>query len=427
MEAKIFVLKFAFKYRYKLSYRMANYRLDKNSLLINVTCTANGKTEKFYPGISITNRNWSESKQHIIVKKPADEQDNLTLSKYKSTIEVYVKARKAAGELFAKEDLEAHIKEIFNPTPKVKADNDFVAYVEEQIKESSLSTGTLKGYKVTLNNFLTYLKESNLPRPTFEQLNLKWINGYTNWLTKNYALSTKDKHIKDLKSFLNKSLEEELHNNTSFKKAKRVKRSDLLDDRQFVSLTEDELELLYNLPLEGRDRMAREYFCLGCYTAARWSDLSKLGKQGKLYFSQRKEGWVIDFRQTKTKGRIKGVPVIYKEAIEIMKRNNWNIGDIPEQEVNDRIKTILSENGIMQEQILVDTSAKSGVFYRGDLVSLHSGRRTFCTILFNKGVPKIPVHLIMIMSGHKDLDEFMKYVTTTTEEMAEQLFDYKNY
>ena len=50
-----------------------------------------------------------------------------------------------------------------------------------------------------------------------------------------------------------------------------------------------------------------------------------------------------------------------------------------------------------------------------DLVSSHTGRRTFCTLKFLDGMP---VHVIMKFSGHSSEQNFLRYLRLDAEIVA---------
>lgn len=80
------------------------------------------------------------------------------------------------------------------------------------------------------------------------------------------------KVIKVLKSFLNWAIEKGYNTNREFEKFKAAEH-----DIDIVFLTFEELMNLYNYQFES-DRLsqARDFYCMGCFTGLRFSDLSKL-------------------------------------------------------------------------------------------------------------------------------------------------------
>lgn len=47
-----------------------------------------------------------------------------------------------------------------------------------------------------------------------------------------------------------------------------------------IYLTEEELQALYEMPLEGKEETARDVFLVGCYTSQRFSDTERITQAG---------------------------------------------------------------------------------------------------------------------------------------------------
>ena len=56
-----------------------------------------------------------------------------------------------------------------------------------------------------------------------------------------------------------------------------------------------------------------------------------------------------------------------------------------------------------------------------DLVSSHTGRRTFCTLMMKKNVP---IDMIMSVSGHKSYKNFFRYLKMKPTQYAEEIRKY---
>jgi integrase len=409
---------------------MATYTLIKKSTssrpIIALNVRVNNKTEKFYPKIQIEDdREWNPKKEEIKGTGENIARSNQFLNKFKTEVEAFITKHRVEEIPISREDVKDYVGvKFFMTKPKSdKKTGSFMDYFQNQIDTLNLKVGTLKSYQVTKNHLVKYLinTEKNA-NPSFEEMDIKWFNDYTNYLSKNISLQSKDKHIKILKNFMKKSYVEKLHSNNDFESVKRLSRKDLRNDRYFISLTKEEVRSLYKLKLIGKERIAADIFLLGCYLGARWSDLVRLNK---LKFKQTERGWTINFKQIKTKGHV-GVPVLNIEAIRIMERNNWEVPVITEQEVNRLIKDVLAQNQLLCDEVEVSNSRYEGIYKRYELCSIHTSRRSFCTIEYNKG-KGVPAALIMLASGHTDLKSFLLYITTPEQEMTDELFDYIHY
>ena len=53
-----------------------------------------------------------------------------------------------------------------------------------------------------------------------------------------------------------------------------------------------------------------------------------------------------------------------------------------------------------------------------ELISSHTGRRSFCTNMYKRGLPTL---MIMSISGHKTEKSFLKYIKVKQEEHAQMM------
>jgi len=97
---------------------------------------------------------------------------------------------------------------------------------------------------------------------------------------------------------------------------------------------------------------------------------------------------------------------------EILNKYDYRLPFYSDQHMNRELKDIgpiLAEN----------TGARVLDKSKYDQLRLHTGRRSFCTNMYNR--KKMPVATIMAISGHKTESEFFKYIKTTPDEHAKVL------
>jgi hypothetical protein len=182
-----------------------------------------------------------------------------------------------------------------------------------------------------------------------------------------------------------------------------------------VYLPWDEIRLIQSVDLSHLPHLEdyRNDLLLGCLTALRFSDFSKLDEYDvrgdMLYKKQEKsDHWVV-------------IP-LRPAAVEILK-NRFTRG-VPaptNAEFNRHIKTIAKLAGLTQ---LVKHSYRKGnkdiveVKPKYAWVTSHTCRRSFCTNEFLAGTP---VELIMKISGHKSVKDFYKYIRISPEEAGRKV------
>jgi integrase len=178
-----------------------------------------------------------------------------------------------------------------------------------------------------------------------------------------------------------------------------------------VTLTEDELLAIYSLDLSNNQRLdrVRDLFCFGCFTGQRWSDIDAFRKE-----QIKGDNW--DFISMKTKSRIiiplKGFAA---PALDILEKYDYKLPQISGQKFNEYIKEVAVKAELKSDVLIKRFSGNKEIEIRkpkSEFVSSHMARRTFVTILLQRGVPATT---IMKLTGHKDLRTLLKYENTSLE------------
>ena len=183
---------------------------------------------------------------------------------------------------------------------------------------------------------------------------------------------------------------------------------------QSIYLSEAELMTMQELDLSELPllEVARDVFLIGCYTAQRFSDYSKISKENTRV--QNGGVKVVDIVQEKTGERV--IVPIRPELDQIFQKYDYSVPKIFEQKLNSRIKTV-GEKAKINEKVRI-TEFKGGLKHESDhfkynLIKTHTARRSGCTNMYLAGIPAID---IMKISGHKTESEFLKYIKVTKEE-----------
>jgi hypothetical protein len=184
-----------------------------------------------------------------------------------------------------------------------------------------------------------------------------------------------------------------------------------LEEANAIYLTLEELDRINKLKgLSKEARAVRDRFLLGCFTALRFSDYSRI--TSKNIISNNIE---IKTRKTGAKVIIPMHPIVQ----QILKRNN---GEFPvlhsQQAFGATIKRVCKKAGITDEILYERTVGLKVVRKRVKkytLVSSHTARRTGATNMY---LAKIPTFRIMLLTGHTTEESFFKYIRIGKEENA---------
>lgn len=327
------------------------------------------------------------------------------------------------------------VKELINEkNPKVTTSkpqtanlNDYIKLFIEEIetgkrlssKKQRYRKGTIKNFKGFKTQFDKY-QESKRKKLDFQDINLDFYDDFVGYFTqKNYSPNTIGRHIKNLKTIMHLSRDEKLHNNVEID---RKKFKNLRTEVSNIYLTEKELAAMYELDLSENKvlEVARDVFLIGCYTAQRFSDYSRIKKEHiETYENGRK---VIRLVQQKTDEPV--VIPVKPELETLLQKYNWEVPKIWEQKLNLHIKTV-AEKAQITAPVLVE-KIKGGLKIKttvpkNKLIKTHTARRSGCTNMYIRKVETID---IMKISGHRTEREFLNYIKVTKEETAKSLINH---
>lgn len=227
-----------------------------------------------------------------------------------------------------------------------------------------------------------------------------------------YSENYKATLIAKLKTVMIEGEKMKFHKNREYKKF-----SYKWETADTIALSQEEVDAIWNAKLTGTKARVRDAFIVGCFTAARHSDYSKIStdniQNGKL---------TIQFKQRKTQGEVV-IPVSPK-VLEVLRRNGGRVPHISPAEIGRYMKEICRDlGGTFNDK--VEISKSKGAYHfiekkaRWELVSAHTSRRTAASILYLHY--KVPAYLCCKLTGHKDLRTFLSYVKATKEESVRLL------
>jgi len=104
-----------------------------------------------------------------------------------------------------------------------------------------------------------------------------------------------------------------------------------------------------------------------------------------------------------------------------LEKYNYKPFSISNQDFNRFIKEACKIAGFDESvkiNRIVQGKNQEFVYKKYELVTSHTGRRSFCTNMYEKGLDTM---MIMSVSGHKSLDVFLHYIKTTREKHADRM------
>jgi integrase len=226
------------------------------------------------------------------------------------------------------------------------------------------------------------------------------------------------KQLSTLKTFIGYARAEKINVSDDYKNFK-IKKPKL----EVIALTNQEFQKLYQFDLSDNKRLdqVRDILCFSCTTGLRYSDLNQLRRE------HIKEAEIrINIKKTKTNHIIPLNP--YSSAIlEKYKKNLYPLpvsGSrklITNQVLNRYIKELCKKAGINEaiEIVRMRGEKREAIVYpKYELISIHTGRKSFVTISLERG---IPIQEVMATSGHTDYQSFARYVNITEQRKKEAM------
>lgn len=311
-------------------------------------------------------------------------------------------------------------KELLNRLDEIHAEaQTLIPFIEEIIQERqnlNKSKGSLQIYRNLLKHLEAY-QVKRRKRLNFDNIDDGFNADFTAHLfASGYADSYAHKQLSTLKMFVRLAEKRGISKGSPFLSVKMMvsKRS-----KDTVYLTETEQQILFDLELDPRLGRVRDLLLLGCLTGQRFSDFSIINPaniQPIEHGGKSVECLVI--RQKKTSNKVI-LPLTHPMLRAILERNGWRAPKaISSQKLNTYIKELCELAGFNQELEITRYQSGKQVKMKErkfNLISTHTGRRSFATNAFKQG---LPVKEIMQFTGHTTMESFMKYIRTTTEESA---------
>jgi len=291
-----------------------------------------------------------------------------------------------------------------------------------------LGKGTARTYFNSYNLFKKF--SDTVYTLNYEKLTLDFYDDFLKYSNNlNYSPNYIGTQIKILKTILNASFEKDFHNNTDFKKRYFTKPSEEVNS---IYLTEKELLQIYNADLTDFKPIiknktlkltkemlenARDLFLIGANTGLRISDYNRLTKKNIIT-----ENGIQYINVTTTKtGANLTIPINPMVNAILKKRNGTPPPKMPDQHLNYAIKQVgsIAKINTIETKTVIRGGKKTTIkYFKYDLISSHTARRSFCTNAYKSGMPTID---IMAISSHKTEKVFYNYIKVNNIERAEKI------
>ncbi|MDR0713293.1 MAG: site-specific integrase [Bacteroidales bacterium] len=405
-----------------------------------------GQEYRISVGESVLTKYWNENKNRckLVREYPEGAVINKNLDEIEKLITDIINACGLATptETQVRKDFRERRKAI-NVESGGVADNEdrqyFVDFAIKFMNESDRKKNTKKSYQTTINKLVEYEKKHRI-KLRFADIDIEFYNKLKKWLlessytkngthyhyTKNYIGTT----FKNISMFMNKSSKKKLHNFSGHKDEDfKVDSEDVdtiylnMEELEKIYRTEFTEDLLVEHGFSGKKNNLqraitalneeRDRFLIGCYTALRHSDYSRID-----ILNVNED--LVSIWTVKRDKKVY-IPIHYRLREIMKRRGNILPGKISEQKHNEHIKTIGRVAGIDDDVLLTKTRGGVRENITGkkyEFITSHTCRRSGASNMYLAG---IDVKFIQDILGHSKLEQTLKYIKVAAEENARRL------
>lgn len=386
----------------------------------------NNKKVRLATGVKVYPQHWDKGKQKAIISPLHPKLTRINNSLVNDKIEEYLKRFSQFKEYLCDNPSEiTNGGELLKSFIYNKMSENCIEYLRKcKDEDKTISEGTKKDYKSSLDNLERFCTQDNAVNK-FNDFTKKYIKNYYNYLlsiddnprTKDGKLSISyvNKQISQLWNMLNKyAVENELmdysillewQNRGAWEKKDKTK-----NNEKGIALRDDEViklwEYWHHIDNQN-DKDILATFLLECLTGQRFSDIEKITDNLDTIHSIT----TIQLTQQKTGKTIK-VGIIFELAKTILKLyENQTPQSFTNDYSNKRMKEIGKAAGIEGLETITrhsgnDTHVQSIKKQRYELLSQHTGRRTFITLL---ALREWSANRIKQYSGHSEIEMVERY------------------
>jgi len=321
---------------------------------------------------------------------------------------------------YVKAEIEKEFRPVVEERPKVtffEFIDDYIAnvkFAKESNPPRPINPRTIAKYKTGLTHLKEFASLKRKGKLNFDDINKTLYDDFVAYLQteKNQANNTVGKNISILLMFAR-----EAQNAGFIKDASKFAGLKSFRESVFnIYLTEEELNHIYSFDFKkdsALDHM-RDYFILGCRTALRFSDFTRIKKE-YMYFDNGEE--FLKIRAIKTRQEV--IIPVHWQVREIMQKYDYRLPRaISNTNANIYIKDVGKACGLNQTYVKAKTKGGRIVeteFEKWEMMTTHTARRTGATLLFKAG---FLAQSIMQITGHTSEASFLKYIKLDKQEHA---------
>lgn len=388
---------------------------DKARLFLKIF--HNGSTIRITTSHTVSVRRWMVKEQKCGSARKTTPQENLIndhLDAFKARAEEFFLKSLTSGRIPTKEEIElAILEKKEEPQAATTPTHSFEDLFKQFYNSPSLSShqkrraSTTRAYKPVLTKLKAYSEHKPDFTLCFESFDKNFFYEFTSYLEdEGLENNTIGSYFKRIKAFLSWALEQGHHSSTYYLRYKVLK-----EEKTVIFLNKQELYKLINFDLSKSKRLTetRDLFVLQCSTGLRVSDIMVLDQKHIIDDA-------IHIRSLKTNGKL--IIPLNQYSRTILQRYPEGLPKKSSQKYNDYLKELaelVELERMVEKQKITGNTVESSFMPLAEIISSHTGRRTFITQSLERGVPP---HIVMSYTGHKDLKTMYRYIGYTEDEKS---------
>ena len=404
---------------------------------IMLVATVEGKRLRAYTRLRVEPRYWDGRVYRCRVEACANRREQLRLRQINDSLNrMEALVDEADGQLAERgERLTAEVvrRTVRRHQKKVEdyADGNPLEYLQQLVEQYATGVNrkgkrgvesTRDTYRRALDRLERYVRACGRLPASFEDFDKHFFAGFTEYLynytygrgarQKKYTQNTIMNTLKVIKNLLHRAYDLEATTNNYFLKVQTALPSDV---SQQVYLDEREVRRLGEVRVDSdEEREVRDMFVIASYTALRISDLQRLG-QAIIGHG------VIALYQSKTKDLVE-IPILKEIAPLVEHYRQTGFPVLKKTRANHIIKRLAARCHL--DEPVSRKEHRGGVvqvrtWRKCELVSFHTARRSCITNLYKRGYP---VNYIMLLSGHRSMQAFQRYMRASSQELMGNFF-----
>lgn len=291
---------------------------------------------------------------------------------------------------------------------------EFIEFKRTDFSKRSISESTVTRYK-SYRNLLEEYENHIRSKITFNSINLKFYNDLLKFSieVKKQSANTLYRNIGLFKTFMHWAYDNQKTRNNEFLKFEKPSKQNTNE----IALNIEQVTEIFNYDLSSNPKLerVRDVFLIGCLTGQRFSNYTQF-KRSDIVMSNNDEILLVPDCKDVTK--ILSIPCL-EVTKKILMKYDYDLPIISNQKFNEYLKEVFQligydDNTKKIKRIGNKIHEVSAPLY--SRISSHVARRTFITIMLNKNVP---IKIIMSITGHKSLENFMLYyIADDTQKIA---------